>query len=112
MTTPVGTNPTGGAGNDYMYESAPAVAKKAVPDTFITRHPKHRTQKRHVAFAFSSDTPGVSFQCLYARGWDKCGSPHTFRHLTPGRYRFKVKAVVNGVADPTPATWTFRIRRQ
>ena len=111
VTTPVGSNPSGGVGNDYTYDPATVLAKKPVPNTFITQHPKHRTHKRHVAFAFSSDTPGVSYQCLYAEGWAKCGSPHVFRHLTPGRYRFQVKAIVNGVGDPTPASWTFRVRR-
>jgi len=80
-------------------------------DTFLTDHPRHRTHKRKVTFAFSSDVNGASFQCFYAQGWAKCRSPHTFRHLKPGRYRFQVRAIVNGVKDPTPASWTFRILR-
>jgi hypothetical protein len=111
VTTAVGTNPTSGAGNDYSYDPVLLAAGPRTPNTIIGRHPHHRIHKRKVAFTFSSDISGVSFQCLYADGWKKCHSPLTFRHLSPGRYRFKVKAVVNGVADPTPATFTFRVRR-
>jgi hypothetical protein len=111
VTTPVGFNPSAGTGNDYSYDQAPVVAQRPVPDTFLTQHPKHRTHRRQVAFAFSSDMPGISYQCLFAQGWAKCSSPHTFRHLKPGRYKFQVKAIVNGVEDPTPASWTFRVRR-
>ncbi|MDQ2940538.1 MAG: IPT/TIG domain-containing protein, partial [Actinomycetota bacterium] len=109
VTTPVGSNPSAGTGNDYTYD---VVVPKAIsPNTFLTHHPKHRIHKRQVAFAFSSDMPGVSYQCFYAHGWADCNSPQTFRHLKPGRYQFRVKAIVNGVEDPTPASWTFRVRR-
>jgi IPT/TIG domain len=111
VITGAGASSKTGTGNDYTYDQAPVVAQRPVPDTFLTHHPKHRTRRRQVAFAFSSDMPGVSYQCLFAQGWAKCSSPHTFRHLKPGRYRFQVKAIVNGVKDPTPASWTFRVRR-
>jgi hypothetical protein len=111
VTTAVGTNPASGAGNDYSYDPVLLAAGPRTPNTFIDRHPHHRIHKRKVAFTFSSDVTGVTYKCLYAAGWTKCHSPLTFRHLRPGRYRFKVEAVVNGVADPTPATFTFRVRR-
>jgi hypothetical protein len=81
------------------------------PNTFLTRRPRHRTHKRKVTFAFSSDVAGAHFRCLYAEGWSHCRSPHTFRHLKPGRYKFKAQAVVNGVKDPTPALWVFKVLR-
>jgi hypothetical protein len=81
------------------------------PNTFLTRRPRHRTHKRKVTFAFSSDVAGAHFRCLYAEGWSHCRSPHTFRHLKPGRYKFKARAVVNGVKDPTPASWVFKVLR-
>ena len=90
---------------------ASSVGPGSEPKTFLDSHPRHRTHKRKVTFAFSSDVNGASFQCFYAQGWAKCRSPHTFRHLKPGRYRFQVRAIVNGVKDPTPASWTFRILR-
>jgi hypothetical protein len=81
------------------------------PNTFLNRRPRHRTHKRKVTFAFSSDVAGAHFRCLYAEGWSHCRSPHTFRHLKPGRYKFKAQAVVNGVKDPTPASWVFKVLR-
>jgi hypothetical protein len=90
---------------------ASTVGPGSEPKTFLDSHPRHRTHKRKVTFAFSSDVKGAHFQCFYAQGWAKCRSPHTFRHLKPGRYRFRVRAIVNRVKDPTPASWTFRVLR-
>jgi hypothetical protein len=81
------------------------------PKTFMDKHPRHRTHNRKVKFAFSSDVAGAHFQCLFAQGWEKCRSPHVFRHLRPGRYKFKARAVVNGVEDPTPVSWVFKVLR-
>jgi hypothetical protein len=90
---------------------APPVAGRA-PNTFITQHPPRRTYKRRVSFAFSSSIRGASFQCFYTSGWSPCRSPQRFRHLKPGRYRFKVRAVANGTKDPTPASWLFKVLRR
>jgi hypothetical protein len=79
------------------------------PNTRLTRHPGRRTHKRRVIFRFSSNPPGASFQCFYTGGWTPCQSPQKFRHLKPGRYRFKVRAVANGKRDPTPATFLFKV---
>ena len=103
VTTPDGTSNPGGTGNDYTYDFK--------PKTFLTHHPHRRTHRRKVAFAFDSNVAGARFKCFDAGGWRKCRSPHVFRHLKPGRYKFKVKAIVNGVADPTPAKFIFRILR-
>lgn len=83
-----------------------------VPDTLLTHHPGHRTHRRKVRFRFRSDVPGSAFQCFYTGGWTRCDSPEVFRHLKPGRYRFKVRAVLNGRPDPTPAKWLFKIVRR
>jgi hypothetical protein len=88
---------------------ASSVGSGSEPETFLTHHPRHRTHKRKVAFAFSSDVAGAHFQCFYAKGWAKCKSPHIFRHLETGRYRFQTRAVVNGVEDPDPASWVFKV---
>ncbi len=103
VTTADGTSNPSGIANDYTYDFK--------PKTFLTHHPRRRSHSRKVAFAFDSDVDGARFKCLDARGWRKCRSPHVFRHLKPGRYKFKVKAIVDGVADPTPARFIFRILR-
>jgi hypothetical protein len=90
---------------------ASTVGTGSEPNTFLNRRPRHRTHKRKVTFAFSSDVAGAHFRCLYAEGWSHCRSPHTFRHLKPGRYKFKAQAVVNGVKDLTPASWVFKVLR-
>jgi hypothetical protein len=82
------------------------------PNTFLSRHPQHRTHKRKVKFAFTSNAKGASFQCFYTGGWAKCRSPQIFRHLKPGRYRFKVRAVAGGKKDRTPAIWLFKVVRR
>jgi hypothetical protein len=83
-----------------------------VPNTRLTRHPGHRTLRHRVTFGFTSNVPGASFQCFYTQGWTDCRSPQTFRHLKPGRYRFKVRAIANGKRDPTPATFLFKVVRR
>jgi hypothetical protein len=90
---------------------ASTVGRGNEPKTFLTSHPRHRTHKRKVTFAYISDVKGAHFQCFYAQGWAKCRSPDTFRHLKPGRFKFEVRAVVNGVEDPSPASWVFRVLR-
>jgi hypothetical protein len=84
----------------------------SAPNTILTHHPARRTHRRRVRFAFTSSIPGASFQCFYTGGWSPCRSPQRFRHLKPGRYRFKVRAVANGKRDPTPASWLFRVVRR
>jgi hypothetical protein len=103
VTTPDGTSSLAGTGNDYTYDLK--------PKTFLKHHPRRRTHKRKVAFAFDSNVNQARFKCFDARGWVKCRSPYVFRRLEPGRYVFKVKAIAQGVADPTPASFIFRILR-
>jgi hypothetical protein len=98
-------------GEIRSFTVAPPVAGSA-PNTFFTHHPPRRTRRHRARFAFSSSIPGSSFRCLYTGGWSRCRSPQRFRHLKPGRYRFKVRAVANGKRDPTPAAWLFRVLRR
>lgn len=108
---------------DCLNESAPrsfsitplpaaAVKSAAQIETFLDHHPRHRTRKRKVRFDFSSNVAGATFLCLFAQGWADCESPHIFRHLKRGRFKFQVRAAVNGLEDPTPASWTFRVLRR
>lgn len=86
---------------------------QAVPqlqvETYLKKKPRRRTRKRKVKFRFSSNLAGARFRCLFAEGWTDCRSPHVFRRLVPGRYQFRAQAIVNGVEDPTPAKWVFRV---
>lgn len=91
---------------------AAAVTSASQVETFLDHHPRRRTRNRKVMFHFSSNVAGASFRCLFAKGWADCKSPHTFRHLKPGRYKFEARAVVNGLDDPTPVSWVFRVLRR
>jgi hypothetical protein len=95
-----------------------------VPDTKLGKHPKQVVKaagkKVTVKFAFFSTVTGSTFQCeLVERGAGKgkkakasafksCRSPKVLR-LAPGRYRFTVRAVADGVIDGSPIESSFRV---
>ena len=79
------------------------------PETFLTHHPRHRTHSARSPSPFPPTSPAANFQCLYAKGWAACKSPHIFRHLEPGRYRFKLEPS-STVWRIQPPSWTFKVR--
>jgi hypothetical protein len=102
----------------------PREEKKAAPETMIGKGPKGkiktRRKKAKVRFTFSSTAAGATFECALVKlpkgkgrklpkpVFKGCRSPKKLT-LKPGRYRFSVRAVNGGAADPTPATRGFRI---
>jgi streptogramin lyase len=98
-----------------------------LPGTSIKKGPKGklttRGKRKKVSFRFESPDPGATFECRLRRlprkpiakasqgAFAPCVSPRTYR-LKPGRYRFEVRAVLAGVADPTPEGRSFRIVRK
>jgi virginiamycin B lyase len=95
------------------------------PDTRIGRAPKKKTKTRRkrakVKFRFSSESAGATFECALNRlkkrakapspRFRACRSPKVY-FVRPGRYRFMVRSVVGGLADPTPAKRLFRVVRK
>src|SRR5215203_195636 len=92
-----------------------------VLETTIGKGPKKvvktKKSKAKVKFRFSSSTAGVTFECSLtwlkgkktkAGAFKGCKSPKAYR-LRPGKYRFQVRAVINGVRDATPAVRKFKI---
>lgn len=75
---------------------------------------KVRTKKKKakVTFAFTSSTAG-GFECsLDGKVFTACASPLTFKAKL-GKHVFRVRAVTTaGVPDPTPATYTFKVKRK
>jgi virginiamycin B lyase len=81
-----------------------------------------KSAKATVRFTFSSTVAGSTFQCRLikpATGKGKkkpkasfvgCRSPKVL-HLTPGKYRFAVRAVDGGGADPSPVVRAFTVVR-
>jgi hypothetical protein len=70
-------------------------------------------------FAGSGQVTGFACELIRVHGkggkakrprFASCSSPKAYKHLSPGRYTFKVEARGVGGVDPTPAVRTFRIR--
>jgi streptogramin lyase len=103
-------------------ESTDGTKPAAAPETKISKGPKKKVKtkgkKAKVAFKFSSSTAGAKFECALVKvkkgkkqpkpKFKGCKSPKKYK-LKPGKYRFSVRAVVSGVADPSPATKTFKV---
>lgn len=84
---------------------------------------KTRKAKAAVKFTFSSSTADSKFECALVKlptgkkhkkapkpKFKGCKSPETLK-LKPGKYKFSVRAVANGVVDPSPATKSFSVVR-
>jgi hypothetical protein len=86
------------------------------PDTVLTKTPKHtvKTTKRtaKVSFEFTSTIAGSTFTCsIDGKAFVPCTSGVTFK-LKPGSHTFAVRATAGGVTDPTPATYSFKVKRK
>jgi hypothetical protein len=82
------------------------------PTTKLGSHPpkivKTSKMKAPVKFTFSAEA-GATFRCKVDKGaYAPCASPKRFRAKL-GRHRFTVQAVRDGSADPTPATFSFKV---
>jgi hypothetical protein len=94
--------------------------------TQITRA-KVVPRKRLATFSFSAPGAITGYECMLVRkapgkragksakkrkpGFARCGTPRRFRHLKPGRYRFRVRALDILGADANPAAKKFRLRK-
>jgi hypothetical protein len=85
------------------------------PDTRIAGKAKRkvRTAKKRARakVAFSSVPAGAGFECkLDRKPFRPCASPKAYR-LKPGRHTIQVRAVLDGVFDPTPARVRIKVIR-
>lgn len=95
----------------------PTVPPAAAPQTTILKHPpklvRTRGARARVVFRFGSDRRGATFLCKLDRAKFAPCSARFVRRLAPGRHVLKVKArSTNGLTDPTPAVFRFRIERR
>jgi hypothetical protein len=84
------------------------------PDTAITSGPSGETQDPEPDFTFTSNEPGVTFQCnVDGLGFGSCGPTNgqtTLTGLTSGAHTLEVRAVDGaGNFDETPAQRAFTI---
>lgn len=88
--------------------ASPAAA--ATPDTKITSGPSGLIASRSVTFKFSANVAGATFRCsLDGATWSVCTSPKGYSGLAQGKHTFRVRAIKNGVSDPTPAFRAFTV---
>jgi hypothetical protein len=86
------------------------VARSATPNTSILAKPPARTRDRTPTFRFGASDVGARFQCTHDHGRFKpCRSPLTLKRLSPGRHLLRVRAVLGGSPDPSPASFKFTI---
>jgi hypothetical protein len=87
-------------------------SKSTTPNTTLKRRPRKKTARRRAVFVFASDQAGSAFQCkLDRKPFKACRSPFKAR-VKPGKHTFLVQAVSpQGVADPTPARFRWRVIR-
>lgn len=89
---------------------APVAAPPAAPDTRLTLKPPAKTKDRTPTFKFTATIPGATFRCrLDRKTFKACRSPFTTPGLKPGKHTVRVAAVANGITDPTPASWSFKV---
>jgi hypothetical protein len=87
----------------------------APPNTILGSHPPAKlatkSAKVKVKFKFSSSTPGATFKCkLDKASFKPCTSPKTYK-VKPGKHLFEVEAVNTSGADPTPASFRFKVSK-
>jgi hypothetical protein len=79
------------------------------PQTNIDKGPKKKTTKATAKFKFSSPDAGATFECsLDGKAFKSCDSPLKLKHVKPGKHVFSVRAVVDDVADKSPATMRWK----
>jgi RHS repeat-associated protein len=82
------------------------------PETTITSPMPTYTEGQPAPVQFTSDEAGSTFKCSIDNGQTlpstTCQSPYTMQSLQIGWHTFEVVATdSSGLADPTPAKWTF-----
>jgi hypothetical protein len=72
--------------------------------------PGAKTRDRTPTIKFSATGGSASYTCsVDNKPFKACRSPFTAPSLKPGKHRIRVKAVVAGVVDPTPASSSFKV---
>jgi Ca2+-binding RTX toxin-like protein len=83
-----------------------------VPQTSRIKGKKTYAKPVVAKFGFSSPTAGATFQCKLDKGrWKACTSRHKVKtaKLKVGKHKLQVRAVLAGVADPTPSVKKFKV---
>src|SRR5262245_35301623 len=85
---------------DAKAPTTPDAREAVPPDTTTTRQPPALGKEAQVTLEFTASVAGATFAA--------CTSPHMLS-VPDGAHTFRVRAVVAGVADPTPAEAAFTV---
>lgn len=115
-TDAVGKQASASAGTLYLDRTAPdTVILSAVDGAGRILANGGRTPSHTITFTFEGiDAGGIqAFYCQLDQGWFfLCFTPVTYENLRNGPHTFQVYAVDNaGFIDPTPAIFTWKVRR-
>ena len=83
-----------------------------VPDTSKVKGPAKVAKGTTAKFKLKSPTAGATFQCKLDKGkWKTCKATHKVKttKLKVGKHKLRVRAVVAGTVDPTPAVKKFKV---
>jgi hypothetical protein len=80
---------------------------------YIAGHPSDPTSARSARFAFTDSEARVSFQCsIDTRTWRPCDSPFSYRGLSVGEHRFRVRVLDPPAYPSRVAQFDWRVVRQ
>ncbi len=100
----------------FYKQAAPAVpVDPPTPDTTLTGTPKKKikTKKKKVkvSFEFTSNVVGSTFTCALDGRAISCNSPFQAK-VKKGKHTFSVAATATGKIDPTPESFSFKVKRK
>ncbi len=101
---------TASCGEDVSYTDAGPGDNGDLPDTQLVSTPAARSNAARAVFELASTPGGLDLQCsLDGAAATPCTSPHEVP-VAEGEHTFTATAVDDaGVADPTPATFTWQV---
>ncbi len=88
-----------------------ALPSGVAPETMIDSGPDLTTVSTTAGFTFSSNEPGVTFECsLDGSTFASCSTPAVYTGLTVGAHEFEVRAIdAESLTDTSPATYSWTI---
>jgi hypothetical protein len=106
--TSVTVSPTDEFGNTFDVQTYDF--SSTAPNTVIDAAPALQSNSPNAAFMFHSTATPATFACrIDGAASTACTSPASYSGLVDGTHTFSVAATVNGVTDPTPATYTWTV---
>ena len=90
-----------------------ATAGNGPPETRIVQRPRSKTKDRTPTFGFTSSQLNSTFRCkVDGQPFRTCTSPYTLSRQALKKHSFQVTATSpQGIADDTPATARFKVKR-